>query len=173
MATPHSADRLVGGWLTFLCDADGAAAHPHPQRIHACIYQVLCLGSCYHCNRQREPETVNTKNLRIYPECHLSCLDTLQLRSIIDQIFLIVVSGALFSRLTIQRIVLNHKSRSKYGAPEGILGERKNWWVILLRDLFLFSKCASRPVTTNMEHTHYPQDYFKLYFQMGLTHKDI
>lgn len=44
--------------LTFLCDADGAAAHPHSQRVHSCINQVLSLSCCHHCSRQGETEAV-------------------------------------------------------------------------------------------------------------------
>lgn len=34
--------------LTFLGDADGAAAHPHTQPVHTSINQVLGLSCCHH-----------------------------------------------------------------------------------------------------------------------------
>lgn len=40
--------------LTFLCNADGAAAHPHSERIHSCIDQVLSLSCSNHWSRQGE-----------------------------------------------------------------------------------------------------------------------
>lgn len=46
----------VSVFLTFLCDADGAAAHPHSQGIHACINEVLGLSRSHHCHRQGETE---------------------------------------------------------------------------------------------------------------------
>lgn len=53
---PHSATvsaplltrETCNGFGTFLCDADGAAAHPNPQRIHPSVDQVLCLGRRHH-----------------------------------------------------------------------------------------------------------------------------
>ena len=33
---------------TYLCDADGARAHPNPESVHPNIYQVLGLLRCHH-----------------------------------------------------------------------------------------------------------------------------
>lgn len=81
--TPHSVERLVGESLTFLRDADGAAAHPYPQAIHACINQVLRLGSCYHCSRQREPQRhmqsiCSSKYRKRYKPLYKLCNDAIQ-----------------------------------------------------------------------------------------------
>lgn len=42
--------------LTFLRDADGAAAHPHSQCIHSCINQILGLSCSHDCHRPGETE---------------------------------------------------------------------------------------------------------------------
>ena len=47
---------FAGLSLTFLCDADGAAAHPHSQSVHSCIDEVLSLSCSHHFSRQRETE---------------------------------------------------------------------------------------------------------------------
>lgn len=47
-----------GRSLTFLCDANGAAAHPDSQAIHSCIDQVFGLSCSHHCRGQRETETL-------------------------------------------------------------------------------------------------------------------
>lgn len=44
--------RKQQGAITFLCDADGTAAHAHSQSIHASIDQILCLGCRDHWNRK-------------------------------------------------------------------------------------------------------------------------
>lgn len=58
---------LAGGCLgrqslTFLCDADGAAAHPHSQRVHTCIDQVLSLSRSHHCRRREEERPLELDN---------------------------------------------------------------------------------------------------------------
>ena len=51
-----------GPSLTFLCDADGAAAHADPQSVDAGVYQVLSLRCCNHWGgRERGRESDNWK----------------------------------------------------------------------------------------------------------------
>lgn len=39
--------------LTFLCDADGATAHPDPQGINPGVNEVLGLSRSHHCGEQK------------------------------------------------------------------------------------------------------------------------
>lgn len=39
--------------LTFLCDADGATAHPDSQGIDPCVNEVLGLSSSHNCGEQK------------------------------------------------------------------------------------------------------------------------
>lgn len=39
--------------LTFLCDADGATAHPDPQGINPRVNEVLGLSRSHHCGEQK------------------------------------------------------------------------------------------------------------------------
>lgn len=48
--------------LTFLRDADGAAAHPHSQCIHSCINQILGLSCSHDCHRPGETQRREKKN---------------------------------------------------------------------------------------------------------------
>ena len=63
--------------LTFLCDADGAAAHPHSQSIHSCIDEVLSLSCSHHYSRQRETQRMlemhTLQERSHYPDDKLIC----------------------------------------------------------------------------------------------------
>lgn len=54
---------------TFLCDADGAAAHADSQSIHAGINQIFGLGCCDHCRKGGKVKTVKKcvqKNIYLF-----------------------------------------------------------------------------------------------------------
>lgn len=56
--------------LTFLRDADGAAAHPHSQCIHSCINQILGLSCSHDCHRPGETQRRKKKQKKKHSNFH-------------------------------------------------------------------------------------------------------
>lgn len=65
---------------TFLCDADGATAHPDSQSIHTGVDQILGLGCCDHCrwrNMKTVRKRVQMKAAKISRECFVFTIKVL------------------------------------------------------------------------------------------------
>lgn len=67
MTTLEFYDHIMVSTLnTFLCDADGAAAHADSQSIHAGINQIFGLGCCDHCRKGGRVKTVKKCVQKMY-----------------------------------------------------------------------------------------------------------